>query len=395
MVLLSGIIVYEYNKQNLDLIVEELGKEGYGFMAMPLTENISNDVKGASGAVKGLMVDVSTLYADDERALLYSKIAENLINQIQLGKIESHLFIIINRKYSQTLKDLLFYKLEKIVSLEETFELDIPANSNIVDLEEIVFEDLLSRINTELVGHSKFKVMLEEELRKFRVFNKLGYQPIFSTFIMGNSGIGKTELARVLHRNLSPTEHFIKINFGNYSDQNALSSLIGSPRGYIGSSKGELSDKLINSKSTVILIDEFEKSNKPVQNFFLQLLEDGVFTDSLGREYDLNKYIIIFTANVPRDKVTKAFAPELLSRFNLKYSFSNLNATEKEEYVQKRLKRIEKDIQDKLNIIIDNETEARILDFNYMKYENMRDINSELMKRVSSELYPILYRKDT
>lgn len=395
MVLLSGIIVYEYNKQNLDLIVEELGKEGYGFMAMPLTENISNDVKGASGAVKGLMVDVSTLYADDERALLYSKIAENLINQIQLGKIESHLFIIINRKYSQTLKDLLFYKLEKIVSLEETFELDIPANSNIVDLEEIAFEDLLSRINTELVGHSKFKVMLEEELRKFRVFNKLGYQPIFSTFIMGNSGIGKTELARVLHRNLSPTEHFIKINFGNYSDQNALSSLIGSPRGYIGSSKGELSDKLINSKSTVILIDEFEKSNKPVQNFFLQLLEDGVFTDSLGREYDLNKYIIIFTANVPRDKVTKAFAPELLSRFNLKYSFSNLNATEKEEYVQKRLKRIEKDIQDKLNIIIDNETEARILDFNYMKYENMRDINSELMKRVSSELYPILYRKDT
>ena len=395
MFLLSGIIAYEYNKQNLDLIVEELGKEGYGFMAMPLTDNISTDVKGNSGAVKGLMVDVSTLYADDEKALLYSKIVENLINQIQLGQIESHLFIIINRKYSQTLKDLLFYKLEEIVSLEETFELDIPTNSNIVDLEEIAFENLLLKINTELVGHSKFKMMLEEELRKFRVFNKLGYQQIFSTFIMGNSGIGKTELARVLHRNLSPTEHFIKINFGNYSDQNALSSLIGSPRGYIGSSKGELSDKLVNSKSTVILIDEFEKSNKPVQNFFLQLLEDGVFTDSLGREYDLNKYIIIFTANVLKDKVTKTFAPELLSRFNLKYSFSNLNATEKEEYVQKRLKRIKKDIQDKLNIIIDNETEARILDFNYKKYENMRDINSELMKRVSSELYPILYRKDT
>ena len=107
----------------------------------------------------------------------------------------------------------------------------------------------------------------EEELKKFRVFNKLGYQPVFSTLIMGNSGIGKTELARILHRNLSPTEPFIKINFGNYSDQNALSSLIGSPRGYVGSSKGELSDKLANSKSNVILIDEFEKSNKPVQIF--------------------------------------------------------------------------------------------------------------------------------
>ncbi|WP_051592804.1 AAA family ATPase [Thomasclavelia saccharogumia] len=390
---MSKIIVYEYNKQNIDLIVEELGKKGYGFMAMPLTDNISNDVKGTPGAVKGLMVDVSNLYADDERALLYTKIVESLINQIQKSQMESQLFIIINRKYSQNIKDLLFYKLEKIISLEETFKLDIPINKNVVDLEEIDFENLLFKINKELVGHQKFKIMLEEELRKFRIFNKLGYQPIFSTFIVGNSGIGKTELARVMHRNLSASEHFIKINFGNYSDQNALSSLIGSPRGYIGSSKGELSDKLANSKSTVILIDEFEKSNKPVQNFFLQLLEDGVFTDSLGREYDLNKYIIIFTANVSKEKVTKSFAPELLSRFNLKYSFSNLNADEKEEYVQKRLKKLERDIRDKLNITVDSEAEARILDFNYKKYENMRDINSELMKRISSELYPVLYRK--
>lgn len=392
---MNGIIVYEYNKQNIDIIVEELGKKGYRFMAMPLTDKISNYVNETFGTVKGLMVDVSNLYADDERALLYTNFVEDLVNQIQMGKIESQLFIIINRKYSQNIKNLLFYRLEEIVSLEETFELHVLINKNIVDLGEEDFGVLLSKINTELVGHLKFKKMLGEELRKFRVFNKLGYQPIFSTLIMGNSGIGKTELARVLHRNLSSAEHFIKINFGNYSDQNSLSSLIGSPRGYIGSSKGELSDKLTNSKSTVILIDEFEKSNKPVQNFFLQLLEDGVFTDSLGREYDLNKYIIIFTANVPKEKVTKIFAPELLSRFNLKYSFSNLNVNEKEEYVQKRLKRIEKDIRDRLNITVDNETETRILDFNYKKYENMRDINSELMKRISDELYPLLYRQDT
>ena len=154
---MSGIIIYEYNKQNIDIIIEELGKKGYGFMAMPLTENISNNVKGTSGTVKGLMVDVSNLYADDERALLYTHIVERLINQIQMGKIESQLFIIINRKYSQNIKDLLFYQLEEIVSLEEVFELDIVTNKNIVDLEEPDFEDLLSRINTELVGHSKFK----------------------------------------------------------------------------------------------------------------------------------------------------------------------------------------------------------------------------------------------
>ena len=71
-----------------------------------------------------------------------------------------------------------------------------------------------------------------------------------------------------------------------------------------------------------------------------------------------------------------------------------MTADEKEEYLHKRLKRIEKDIQDKLHINVDSDTEKRILNFNYKKYENMRDINSELMKRVSSELYPLLYGKD-
>lgn len=389
---MNGIIVYEYNRQNINIIAEMLENKGYILMNMPLSDNMFDDIKSISGATKGIMIDVSNYYADDERALLYTKYVENLINIIQMKQIESQLFIIINRRYSYNMKDLLLYKLKEIKSLEDTFELDISSNRNIVDLSENHFNDLLKKIKEELVGHSKFKIMLEEELRKFRVFNKLGYQPIFSIFIMGNSGIGKTELARILHRNLSFSERFIKINFGNYSDQNALSSLIGSPRGYIGSNKGELSDKLINSKSTIILIDEFEKSNKQVQNFFLQLLEDGVFTDSLGREYNLNKYIIVFTANIPKEKITKSFSPELLSRFNLKYSFSNLNTYEKEEYIQKRLNMIKRDVKNKLDIVIDNKTEKRILNFNYNKYENMRDINSELMKRVSFELYTLLYK---
>ncbi len=389
---MNGIIVYEYNRQNINIIAEMLENKGYILMNMPLSDNMFDDIKSISGATKGIMIDVSNYYADDERALLYTKYVENLINIIQMKQIESQLFIIINRRYSYNMKDLLLYKLKEIKSLEDTFELDISSNRNIVDLSENHFNDLLKKIKEELVGHSKFKIMLEEELRKFRVFNKLGYQSIFSIFIMGNSGIGKTELARILHRNLSFSERFIKINFGNYSDQNALSSLIGSPRGYIGSNKGELSDKLINSKSTIILIDEFEKSNKQVQNFFLQLLEDGVFTDSLGREYNLNKYIIVFTANIPKEKITKSFSPELLSRFNLKYSFSNLNTYEKEEYIQKRLNMIKRDVKNKLDIVIDNKTEKRILNFNYNKYENMRDINSELMKRVSFELYTLLYK---
>lgn len=391
---MSKFIIYEYNKQNKDLIVEELETEGYSFISVPLTDNVTIKTDDYPNAKNGLLIDISIVVSDDERAILYSKLVENMMDFILQNHLEEFLYIIVNRRYTYTVNDLFGYRIEKVRSLESYFKVSIPENTNVVDIKDKDFEDLMTHIRYELVGHSKYKDMLEEELRKFRVFNKLGYQPVFSTLIMGNSGIGKTELARILHRNLSPTEPFIKINFGNYSDQNALSSLIGSPRGYVGSSKGELSDKLANSKSNVILIDEFEKSNKPVQNFFLQLLEDGVFTDSLGRDYDLNKYMIIFTANVLKDKVTKKFSPELISRFNLVYSFSTLNLKEKEEYVEKRLEKIRKDVKKKLNINFEDTTIQNIVDFDYKKYENMRDINSQLMKRISDELYPIVYGKE-
>lgn len=386
--------IYEYNKQNKELIVGELESEGYGFISVPLTDSVTIKTEDYPNAKNGLLIDISIVVSDDERAILYSKLVENMMDFILQNDLEEFLYIIVNRRYTYTVKDLFGYRIEKVKSLESYFKVSIPENTNVADINERHFEDLMTSIRYELVGHSKYKDMLEEELRKFRVFNKLGYQPVFSTLIMGNSGIGKTELARIMHRNLSPAEPFIKINFGNYSDQNALSSLIGSPRGYVGSSKGELSDKLANSKSSVILIDEFEKSNKPVQNFFLQLLEDGVFTDSLGRDYDLNKYIIIFTANVLRNSVTRKFAPELISRFNLVYSFSTLSFEEKEEYVEKRLENILKDIREKLNIEFNDNTKQGILDFDYKKYENMRDINSQLMKRISDKLYPILYKEE-
>lgn len=390
---MGKFIIYEYNKQNKDLIVGELESEGYGFISVPLTDNVTIKTEDYPNVKNGLLIDISIVVSDDERAILYSKLVENMMDFILQNHLEEFLYIIVNRRYTYTVKDLFGYRIEKVKSLESYFKVSIPENTNVADIKEKHFEDLITSIRYELVGHSKYKDMLEEELRKFRVFNKLGYQPVFSTLIMGNSGIGKTELARIMHRNLSPTEPFIKINFGNYSDQNALSSLIGSPRGYVGSSKGELSDKLANSKSSVILIDEFEKSNKSVQNFFLQLLEDGGFTDSLGRDYDLNKYIIIFTANVLRNSVTRKFAPELISRFNLVYSFSTLSFEEKEEYVEKRLENILKDIKKNLNVEFNDNIKKNILNFDYKKYENMRDINSQLMKRISDELYPILYEE--
>ena len=179
----------------------------------------------------------------------------------------------------------------------------------------------------------------------------------------------------------------IKINFGNYSAQDALNSLIGSPRGYIGSNKGELPDKLMSSRSKVILIDEFEKASKPVYNFFLQLLEEGKFTDSLGREYDLDKYIIVFTSNMPKEKIGEFLPPELRSRFNYKCAFWPLSTKEKEQYVAFKSERYLEKIRCECPEIDSDLKASDIVRIDVSRYSNMRDINGEIMRQITDALY--------
>ena len=368
--------------------MNQLEQVGYIFLSIMVGDDVKKNVIDESSNTKGVILDITPLFRDDERSLSFAGVVENVIESIEE---EWPVFFVIDRRYAYAFRDLLYHRVDNVKSFELELGIEISESKDVVSLGETEFVQLIDAIQNDLVGNDKFKSRLEEELRKYRVFNRVGYQPIFSVLICGNSGIGKTEVARILSRTLAPDEPLIKINFGNYSDQNALSSLIGSPRGYIGSSKGELSEKLNNSRSTVILIDEFEKCDKQVQNFFLQLLEDGVFTDSLGRDYNLDKYIIVFTANLTRDKIPKIISPELWSRLNLKYSFSVLNPKEKTTYIEKRTMKMLGDIKNELQIEISEDIQKEIITMDVSQYSNMRDINAELMKRISDAIYKELY----
>ncbi|EME3549948.1 ATP-dependent Clp protease ATP-binding subunit, partial [Enterococcus faecium] len=205
----------------------------------------------------------------------------------------------------------------------------------------------------------------------------------------GASGIGKTETARIISKFLSPKEKLIKINLGNYSGKESLSSLIGSPRGFVGSQEGELSSKILKSDSKVILIDEFEKSDNTVHNFFLELLEDGKFTDSLGREFDLSGYIIIFTSNVKQDNELDFFSPELISRFNLLFRFSALSVEEKKtlannfetNFINKIIEK-----QPNLSITYDDLSVINSID---LDLDNIRDLKDNIMLNISNKYFEI------
>lgn len=212
----------------------------------------------------------------------------------------------------------------------------------LIDLDDSEIKELLDQFVHDLIGQDKFKDDFRKQVEIFRLFNSIGEQPILSLFLVGPSGVGKTETARILSSLLAPGESLAKINFGNYSSKDSLNSLIGSPRGYMGSEEGELSMKIERSKSGVILIDEFEKGDSAVWSFFLDLLENGKFTDSQGEEHDLNGYTIVFTSNTPRTEVQDKFPPELLSRLNLKVDFAALSDKEKKTFVSRYIASVAK-----------------------------------------------------
>lgn len=205
----------------------------------------------------------------------------------------------------------------------------------ITDLDNIKIDDFFSFFNHNLIGHGYFKNRLEYVIRNFIALNKVKEQKVLSIFLYGASGIGKTEVARLLANGLREDGYLAKINFQNYSSQDALNSLIGSPAGYIGCDHGELSDKIGKTKVGVLLCDEFDKTTRPVFLFFLELLEEGHFTDSMAREYDLDGFIIIFTSNIQTENEYKQKIPlELQTRFDLVCEFEKPSSDEKHKFLE-------------------------------------------------------------
>lgn len=206
---------------------------------------------------------------------------------------------------------------------------------SVCDLNDGEFVGAMAEFDERLTGHANFKYYFHERLTAFRLAHALGDQRIFSIFLFGESGVGKTETARILSELLSGGERYLaKINFEAYSSQDSLNSLIGSPSGYVGCEGGELNDKVEKAKAKVLLCDEFEKTKQDVRAFFLELLEDGAYTDRMGVEHDMDGYVVVFTSNVKDEKeLQERIAPELLTRFDLICEFVPPTVEEKREHV--------------------------------------------------------------
>ncbi|WP_121665368.1 ATP-dependent Clp protease ATP-binding subunit [Mesonia aquimarina] len=180
----------------------------------------------------------------------------------------------------------------------------IPVN-RIAQTESNKLAELPTKIKGKVIGQDDAVGKVVKAIQRNRAGLKDPNKPIGSFIFLGQTGVGKTQLAKVLAREMFDNEDtLIRIDMSEYMEKFAVSRLIGAPPGYVGYEEGgQLTEKVRRKPYAVILLDEVEKAHPDVFNMLLQVLDDGYLTDSLGRKIDFRNTIIIMTSNIGARKL--------------------------------------------------------------------------------------------
>lgn len=159
---------------------------------------------------------------------------------------------------------------------------------------------LEATLSSQVIGQTEAVSAVSDAIIRSRVGIQDPNRPLGSFLFLGPTGVGKTELAKVLARELFESEdNMIRLDMSEYMEKHSVSQLIGSPPGYVGHDDGgQLTEAVRFNPYAIILFDEVEKAHKDVFNLLLQVLDDGVLTDAKGRRVDFKNTILILTSNI-------------------------------------------------------------------------------------------------
>ena len=179
--------------------------------------------------------------------------------------------------------------------------------SRVQKSEAKLLRNLESHIEKYVIGQREAVEKVSRAIRRSRSGVASSKRPIGSFVFMGPTGVGKTELAKVLAREVFGSEdNLIKIDMSEFSERHTASRLVGAPAGYVGyEDGGQLTDKVRRQPYSVVLFDEIEKANPEVFHLLLQILEDGSLTDAKGHRVDFSNTIVILTSNLGADRMMK------------------------------------------------------------------------------------------
>lgn len=278
-------------------------------------------------------------------------------------------------------------------------------------------------LHERIVGQDKAVSAISKAIRRGRVGLKNPNRPIGSFIFLGPTGVGKTELCKSLAEAMFGDENaIIKLDMSEYMEKHTVSKLIGAPPGYVGFDEGgQLTEKIRRKPYSVVLFDEIEKAHPDVFNMLLQILEDGVLTDSQGRKVSFKNAIIIMTSNVGASKITdeklalgfgqedgkklsiedlvmpdlkKTFKPEFLNRLDDIIVFNQLEQSDIEEIAKRMLKSLQKRTQD-LGIELDF-TDAAIRELakeGFDKTYGARPLRRAIQSKIEDKLSELILDK--
>ena len=291
-------------------------------------------------------------------------------------RIEKEL-LIAQDKWQEDLKKHRETVTEDDISEVVSMITGIPVNK-IAKAELNQLSNLHKKITSKVIGQKEAVNKVVKAIQRNRAGIKDPNKPIGSFIFLGQTGVGKTQLAKILSSELfNGTDSLIRIDMSEYMEKFAISRLIGAPPGYVGYEEGgQLTEKVRRKPYSVILLDEVEKAHPDIFNMLLQVLDEGTLTDSLGRKVDFKNTVIIMTSNLGARKVKdfgngvgfgteavklqetknirgtiekslkKAFSPEFLNRVDEIVIFNSLEKVDLKKIIEIELQTLIKRTND-------------------------------------------------
>ncbi len=206
---------------------------------------------------------------------------------------------IAKREWELKAQDTIYEVSEENCAEVVSMMTGIPVN-RVAQTESEKLLKMAGSLEESIIGQEEAIEKLAKAIRRTRAGLKDPKRPIGSFIFLGPTGVGKTELAKTLARYLFDTEEaLIRIDMSEYMEKFSVSRLVGAPPGYVGYEEGgQLTEKVRRKPYSVVLLDEIEKAHPDVFNILLQVLDDGILTDSLGRRVDFKNTILIMTSNI-------------------------------------------------------------------------------------------------
>ncbi len=279
--------------------------------------------------------------------------------------------------------------------------------SKLVQSEKEKLLKLADRLHERVVGQDEAVTAVSDAVLRARAMLKDPNRPIASFIFLGPTGVGKTELARALAGDLFDDERaMVRIDMSEYMEKFSVSRLVGAPPGYVGYEEGgQLTEAVRRRPYSVVLFDEIEKAHPDVFNILLQVLEDGVVTDSQGRHVSFKNTIIIMTSNLGSAEILahdgnvdelkeslnvelrRHFRPEFLNRIDEVLIFHRLEKAEIVKIVDIQLARLAKRLKDQdIEMTVSDKAKQFIADAGYDPSFGARPLKRAIIRLVETPL---------